>query len=118
MVVQVKSLKALQVPSDLEKILYQICFFVIKFFNESTYLLLLLSLRERTLGHHMSFLSTTETVYPHRSSGGFVVGGFLCQRGGVGDPVRVSTSAPVGDLDPYPQVYRLSKFKLRSAQVI
>jgi hypothetical protein len=28
--------------------------------------------------------------------------------------VRVSTSALVGDLDPYPQVYRLSKLKLRS----
>jgi len=32
--------------------------------------------------------------------------------------LRVSTSAPMGDLDPYPQVYRLSKFKLRSGQVI
>jgi hypothetical protein len=32
--------------------------------------------------------------------------------------LRVSTSAPVGDPDPYPQVYRLSKFKLRSGQVI
>src|ERR1700729_3070320 len=86
MVVQVKSLKALQVPSDFEKILYQICFFVIKFFNESTYLLLFLSLRKRTLGHHMSLLSTTKALYPHRSSSGFIVGGFLCRRGGAGNP--------------------------------
>jgi hypothetical protein len=28
--------------------------------------------------------------------------------------LRVSTSAPVGDPDPYPWVYRLSKLKLRS----
>jgi len=28
--------------------------------------------------------------------------------------VRVSTSAPMGDLDPYRRVYRLSKLKLRS----
>jgi hypothetical protein len=28
--------------------------------------------------------------------------------------LRVSTSAPVGDLDLYPQVYRISKLKLRS----
>jgi len=28
--------------------------------------------------------------------------------------IRVSTSALVGDPDPYPQVYRLTKFKLRS----
>jgi hypothetical protein len=28
--------------------------------------------------------------------------------------LRVSMSAPVGDPDPYPQVYRFSKLKLRS----
>ena len=32
--------------------------------------------------------------------------------------MRVSTSAPVGDLDPYLWVYRLSKLKLRSMWVI
>ena len=36
----------------------------------------------------------------------------------LGHILRVSTSAPMGDPDLYPQVYRLSKFKLRSRQVI
>ena len=44
-------------------------------------------------------------------------GSWLVKMGDV-QGVRQSTSALVGDPDPYPRVYKLRKFKLRSAQVI